>query len=136
MKSYVAWRRLQKLGLLPEEWHDYEEFREALGDPPKRNARLRKRNAAMPHAPGNTYWGIVPSLSFAQRLRRNPKIADIARQQMLKSIRGARTRDEVIREIVAARLKGHTYQSIGIVAGMSRQSVFQIIRRYGGKHDQ
>jgi hypothetical protein len=133
MKSYVAWNRLRKLCALPQEWRDYEAFREALGEPPAENARLRKRDAALPHAPGNTYWGIPDGLPCSQRTSRKYRTLDIVWEDGLQRIRSAKTRHEKTRCIAAARSEGYTYEIIGIAAGLSRQAVFQVVRRHANR---
>ena len=46
------------------------------------------------------------------------------------NIRSAPTRDEKIQCIIVARKKGYRYELIGIAAGMTRQAVHQIIKKY------
>ena len=129
-KSYMAWDRLRHLGSLPREWHAYEAFLEAVGDPPTENARLARHDITMPHAPGNTYWAIPQVPSYSRRTGKKYRTTDIVQDEILMSIRSAPTRDERIRCIIAARKKGYRYELIGIAAGMTRQAVHQIIKKY------
>lgn len=136
VKSHVAWKRLQDLGALPLEWHDSAAFRKSVGDPPAENARLRRRDNAMPHGPGNTYWAIPKRSGCSRRLRETSRTLDIAQHQTLMSIRLAKTRAETIRRVITARSEGYTYESIGIAAGLSRQAVFHIVKRHGDRREQ
>ena len=42
-------------------------------------------------------------------------------------IRNAKSRDEMIRRMIAARKEGYTYETLGTAAGMTRQAVHQIL---------
>jgi hypothetical protein len=53
--------------------------------------------------------------------------------KILIKIRKAKTRDEMIRCMVAARKAGHTFDLIGLAAGLSRQRVNIIINKHMGK---
>ena len=134
VKSYVAWTRLRKLGAMVEEWYDYKVFREDMGDPPTENARLRRLDMAVPHSPRNTYWAIPQTPPRLQRKSKKSRTTDVNQHKMLINIRSARTRDEQLRCILAARSEGYTYESIGIAAGISKQAVFQVIRRHANRH--
>jgi len=52
---------------------------------------------------------------------------------MLMKIRKAKTREEMIQCMVAARKAGYKYEMIGIAAGLSRQRVHIIVTKHLGK---
>ena len=130
VKSYRAWNRLRQFGLLPREWHDYEAFVKAGGNPPATTARLARRDVTMPHAPGNTYWMIPQVRSHSRHTSKKYKAMDIAQDEVLVNMCSAKTRDERIRGIIIARNKGYSYETIGMAAGITRQAVHQIIRKH------
>jgi hypothetical protein len=131
-KSYFAWQRLKQNGSLPKKWQDYEAFIKDIGDPPSNDARLLRYNKYKPHAPGNTYWANSKSPLFSRQKRKNLKEQFVLDNKMLMKIRKAKTRDEMIRCMVAARKAGYKYEMIGLAAGLSRQRVHIIVTKHLG----
>ena len=132
-KSYFAWQRLKQSGSLPKKWQDYEAFRKDVGDAPSNDARLLRYNKYKPHATGNTYWAIIKGSHLRPQMSEDLKDQAIIGNKMLMKIRKAKTRDEMIRCMVAARRAGYKYEMIGLAAGISRQRVHQIIKKHLGK---
>ncbi|MGA2063277.1 MAG: hypothetical protein ABSG67_22635 [Thermoguttaceae bacterium] len=132
-KSYFAWQRLKQNGLLPKQWQDYNDFQEAVGDPPSNDARLARHDIYKPHVIGNTYWANPKSPSFSRQKLKQSKEKIILGSEMLMNIRKAKTREEMIRCMVTARKAGYKYEMIGLAAGLSRQRAHQIIKKHMGK---
>ena len=129
-KTYLIWSRLKRSGLLCKKWGNYEIFIKAVGDPPSNDARLWRYNNNKPHAPGNTYW-----LTFKESPNRPQMSEDLKEQaiignKILMKIRKAKNRDEKIRCMITARKAGHTFDLIGLAAGLSRQRVHQIVKKH------
>jgi hypothetical protein len=124
---------LKQSGSLPKEWWDFEAFIKAVGDPPSHNRQLARHDINKPHAQGNTHWAIpkLPLLSPQMRKRRKEQF--ILGNNILMKIRKAKTRDEMIHYMVAARKAGHTFDLIGLAAGLSRQRVHIIVTNHLGK---
>jgi len=121
---------LKWYGLLCKKWGNYEIFIKAVGDPPSNDARLWRYNNNKPHAPGNTYW-----LTFKESPNRPQMSEDLKEQaiignKILMKIRKAKNRDEKIRCMITARKAGHTFDLIGLAAGLSRQRVHQIVKKH------
>ncbi len=132
-KLYFAWQRLKRSGSLPKEWRDFKAFINAVGDPPSHNRQLARHDSNKPHAPGNTYWAISKLPLLSPQMRKKRKGQAIIGNKMLMSIRKAKTREEMIQCMVAARTAGHKYEMIGLAAGLSRQRVHQIIKKHLGR---
>ena len=132
-KSYLLWYRLKRSRLLCEKWHNYEAFIKDIGDPPSNDARLWRYNNNKPHSPGNTYWLTFKESPNRPQMRAYLKDQAIIGNKILIKIRKAKTRDEMIRCMVAARKAGHTFDLIGLAAGLSRQRVNIIINKHMGK---
>jgi len=118
---------------LSKKWQNYEAFRKDVGDPPSNNARLLRYNNNLPLAPGNTYWAITKGSLPRPQMSEDLKEQAIIGNKILMKIRKAKTRDEMIDYMVAARKAGYKYEMIGIAAGLSRQRVHVIISKYLGK---
>ena len=129
-KSYFAWQRLKRNGSLPKEWQDYNYFLEAVGDHPSNDARLARHDIHKPHAQGNTYWAIFKESHLRPHMSEDLKEKAIIDDEMLMNIRKAKTRDDMIRCMVAARKAGHKYEMIGLAAGLSRQRVHIIVTNH------
>ena len=123
-KLYVAWTSLKRRGQFPEEWRDFDVFRKAVGDPPDNEVRLTRHDLTKPHSPENTLWAAPTRL---REIRRKFKEGHVAQNTLLMKIRTAKSRDETVRCMVAARMAGYSYGMIGIAAGITRQRVQQVI---------
>jgi hypothetical protein len=71
--------------------------------------------------------------SLLQQKHQKSKEQAIIGNKMLMKIRKAKTREEMIRCMVAARKAGYKYEMIGIAAGLSRQRVHIIVTKHLGK---
>ncbi len=129
-KSYFTWQRLKQNGSLPKQWRDYEVFLNVVGDPPSSNAYLARYDVTKPHASGNTHWVIPISPPLSRQMRKSFKEQFILDNKMLMKIRKAKTRDEMIRCMIAARKAGHKYEMIGLAAGISRQRAHIIVTKH------
>ncbi|MGA2063298.1 MAG: hypothetical protein ABSG67_22740 [Thermoguttaceae bacterium] len=129
-KSYFAWQRLKRNGSLPKKWQDYNDFQAAVGDPPSNDARLARHDIHEPHAQGNTYWAIIKRSHLGPQMSKILKEQAILDNKMLMKIRMAKTREEMIRCMVAARKAGCKYEMIGLAAGLSRQRVHIIVTKH------
>jgi hypothetical protein len=119
---------------LPQEWQDYESFREAVGEPPDAAARLARHKKTKPHSRENTYW-IMPKKDYlTQELRRKLKEEYILHNKDLMKIRSAKTKDARIQNMITARNEGYTYEMIGIAAGLTNQRVQVIIAKHLEQH--
>jgi hypothetical protein len=133
IKIYKIWYRLNQSGQLCKKWQNYEIFKKDVGDPPSNDVRLQRFNNIIPHAPGNTYWGIFNESPLQQQMSEDLKEQFILGNKILMNIRKAKTRDEEIRCMIAARKAGHIYEMIGIAAGISRQRAHIIIKKHSKK---
>jgi hypothetical protein len=122
-----------QLGTLPKEWQDYEAFSKAVGEPPDDAARLSKYERTKSHGPGNTYWAMPKKDYLPRQIPEDIKARHISQYRVLMKIPTAKTKDEMIQSMIAARKEGHTYGWIAIAAGFTRQRVHQIITKQLGK---
>jgi hypothetical protein len=79
-----------------------------------------------PHAPGNTYWAMPRKNSVPRKLPQNIKDKCVSQNKFLLEIRQAKTRDEMLRRMIAAKKAGQTNVWIGIAAGLTPERVRQI----------
>jgi hypothetical protein len=133
IKTYRVWYRLKQSGQLCKKWQNYEIFKKDVGDPPSNDVRLQRFNNIIPHAPGNTYWGIFNESPLQQQMSEDLKEQFILGNKMLMKIRNAKKRDEMIHYMIAARKAGHKYAMIGLAAGLSRQRAHIIIKKHSKK---
>ena len=110
-KLHVARHSMKQKGHLPEEWRDFDVFRQAVGDPPDANARLTRYDLTKPHSPENTLWVSPGQL---RQLRKKAKEEHVVHSTMLMKIRNAKSRNEMIRFMVAARRAGYRMTCWGL----------------------
>ena len=126
-KLRVAWQSMKRTEQLPEEWRDFDVFRQAVGDPPDSKARLVRCDLTKPHSLENILW-VSPSL--LRQVRKKAREEHVVHNAMLMEIHNAKSRDQMIRCMVVARRAGYTYEMLGIAAGMTTQRVHRILTAY------
>ena len=132
-KLYRAWSYLKQSGKLPKEWQAFSVFRQAVGDAPDKAAYLTRYDLIKPHSSANTFW-MSPALlhkdpSFLKRLRKKKIEERVAHDKLLLRIRNAKSRDERIRCMTAARKAGYTFGLIGMAANVTAERVRIIVNR-------
>jgi hypothetical protein len=132
-RIYGAWSSLKQCGQLPTEWQDWDAFRQAVGDPPCKNACLARYDHTKPHSAQNTFW-MYPALlqndpAFLKRLRKKSNEERVAHDKMLLQISNARDRKQRNRCMIAARKAGYTLRLIGMAANVTPERVRVITTR-------
>jgi hypothetical protein len=133
-KIYGVWVNLKRGGRLPKEWQDFDVFRKSVGDPPDTEAHLARYDRSKPHSSRNTFW-MYPALlrndpgyrDYLKQLRKKLREKRVAHEKLLIRIRNAKTRDERLRCMIAARKAGYTLQLIGLAAKVTTQRVHAIL---------
>ena len=129
-KLYKIWYSAKLGGRLCNEWQDFDVFRTVVGEPPDDAARLKRYVSSKPHGPGNSYWYMPTNNHLPPRLRRTHKEENVSQNSVLMKIRNAKTKDEIVQHMIAARKAGFTYEMVAVAAGVSRQWVHRIITKH------
>ena len=131
-KLYRTWMGLKRRRELPRKWSDFDVFRKVVGDPPSREAHLRRYDLTKPHSATNTLWATPVQWRQA---RKKSEQAIVSQHPCLMKIHTAKSKNEVIRQVVAARKAGYSYAMVGIAAGLTRQRIQQIVKVASISHD-
>lgn len=133
-RIHGAWVSMKRCGRVPKEWQDFAVFSKAVGDPPDKRAYLARYDYSKPHSLQNTFWMDPARLhndpdyrDHLQQLRKQLREERVAREKLLIRIRNAKTREERLRRILAARTAGYTLELIATAARLSNQRVQAIL---------